>query len=102
MARNEGLRIYEVGISYHGRTYEEGKKIGLRDAFRALYCVLKYNTTSLAKFTRYGMMGVLVALSQLGAITGLVGVGGTSRCPRGEHRQRHQHRGVHPRGVFSA
>jgi glycosyltransferase involved in cell wall biosynthesis len=36
------LRIYEVGISYQGRTYEEGKKIGLKDAFRALYCILKY------------------------------------------------------------
>jgi glycosyltransferase involved in cell wall biosynthesis len=36
-------RIYEVGISYYGRTYEEGKKIGFRDGFRALYCILKYN-----------------------------------------------------------
>ncbi|MBI3666317.1 MAG: glycosyltransferase family 2 protein [Acidobacteria bacterium] len=35
-------RIYEVGIAYHGRTYEEGKKIGLRDGFRALWCILKY------------------------------------------------------------
>ena len=72
MGRNEGLRIYEVGISYHGRTYEEGKKIGFSDALRAFYCVLKYNTTGLAKFTRYGFMGILVALSQLLAITGLV------------------------------
>jgi len=38
-----GVPIYEVGISYYGRTYEEGKKIGLKDAFRALYCILKYN-----------------------------------------------------------
>src|SRR6202162_470943 len=36
------LRIYEVGISYWGRTYEEGKKIGLKDAFRCLWCLLKY------------------------------------------------------------
>jgi glycosyltransferase involved in cell wall biosynthesis len=35
--------IYEVGISYHGRTYEEGKKIGWRDGFRVLYAILKYN-----------------------------------------------------------
>ena len=35
-------RIYEVGISYSGRTYEEGKKIGPKDAFRAIYCILKY------------------------------------------------------------
>lgn len=36
-------RIYEVGISYYGRTYEEGKKIGWRDGFRAIYAILKYN-----------------------------------------------------------
>lgn len=38
-----GLRVYEVGISYSGRTYEEGKKIGLKDAFRAIWCIVKYN-----------------------------------------------------------
>lgn len=37
------LRIYEVGISYYGRTYEEGKKIGWKDGFSALRCILKYN-----------------------------------------------------------
>jgi glycosyltransferase involved in cell wall biosynthesis len=37
------LRIYEVGISYYGRTYQEGKKIGWKDGFRAIYCILKYN-----------------------------------------------------------
>jgi glycosyltransferase involved in cell wall biosynthesis len=36
------LRIYEVGISYYGRTYEEGKKISWKDGFRAIYCILKY------------------------------------------------------------
>lgn len=36
-------RIYEVGISYYGRTYAEGKKIGWRDGFRALYCIIRYN-----------------------------------------------------------
>lgn len=36
-------RIYEVGISYYGRTYNEGKKIGWRDGFRAIYCIFKYN-----------------------------------------------------------
>jgi len=36
-------RIYEVGVSYHGRTYEEGKKIGWRDGVRALYAIIKYN-----------------------------------------------------------
>ncbi|MCB0618144.1 MAG: glycosyltransferase family 2 protein [Saprospiraceae bacterium] len=43
VARIAGVRIYEVGISYYGRTYEEGKKIGWRDGFRAIYCILKYN-----------------------------------------------------------
>jgi glycosyltransferase involved in cell wall biosynthesis len=38
-----GCRIYEVGISYHGRTYDEGKKIGWRDGVRAIWCILKYN-----------------------------------------------------------
>lgn len=38
-----GVRIYEVGISYHGRTYEEGKKINWKDGVRAIYCILKYN-----------------------------------------------------------
>ncbi len=42
IARIPGLRIYEVGISYYGRTYEEGKKIGWKDGFRAIYCILKY------------------------------------------------------------
>jgi hypothetical protein len=38
-----GCRIYEVGISYSGRTYEEGKKIGWRDGLRAVWCIVKYN-----------------------------------------------------------
>jgi glycosyltransferase involved in cell wall biosynthesis len=42
LARIPKIRIYEVGISYYGRTYEEGKKIGWRDGFRAIYCILKY------------------------------------------------------------
>lgn len=43
MSRYPKVRIYEVGISYYGRTYEEGKKIGWRDGFRAIWCILKYN-----------------------------------------------------------
>ncbi len=42
IARIKNIRIYEVGISYYGRTYEEGKKIGWKDGVRALYCILKY------------------------------------------------------------
>ena len=36
------LKFFEVGVSYYGRTYEEGKKIGLKDGFRAIYCLIKY------------------------------------------------------------
>jgi len=39
----KGCRIYEVGISYYGRTYSGGKKIGWKDGFRAIYCIVKYN-----------------------------------------------------------
>jgi len=42
VSRVPNARIYEVGISYYGRTYAEGKKIGWRDGFRAIYCILKY------------------------------------------------------------
>ena len=43
VARIPGIKIYEVGISYYGRTYEEGKKINWKDGFRAIYCILRYN-----------------------------------------------------------
>lgn len=43
MSRIPDIRIYEIGISYYGRTYEEGKKIGWKDGFRAIYCIIKYN-----------------------------------------------------------
>jgi glycosyltransferase involved in cell wall biosynthesis len=46
IARIPRIRIYEVGISYYGRTYEEGKKIGWKDGFRAIYCILKYNLSN--------------------------------------------------------
>jgi glycosyltransferase involved in cell wall biosynthesis len=42
LSRVPKVRIYEVGISYYGRTYEEGKKIGWKDGFRAIWCILKY------------------------------------------------------------
>jgi glycosyltransferase involved in cell wall biosynthesis len=44
--RFPGIRIYEVGISYYGRTYQEGKKIGAKDGFRAIACIIKYNMFS--------------------------------------------------------
>ncbi|MBU2466026.1 MAG: glycosyltransferase family 2 protein, partial [Bacteroidetes bacterium] len=46
ISRIKDIRIYEVGISYYGRTYAEGKKINWQDGFRAIWCVLKYNLWS--------------------------------------------------------
>lgn len=46
LSRIPKVRIYEVGISYYGRTYEEGKKIGWKDGFRAIWCIMKYNLWS--------------------------------------------------------
>ena len=46
VARVPNVRVYEVGISYYGRTYAEGKKINWRDGFRAVYCILKYGLFS--------------------------------------------------------
>ncbi len=46
ISRIPKIRIYEIGISYYGRTYEDGKKIGWKDGMRALYCILKYNIWS--------------------------------------------------------
>jgi glycosyltransferase involved in cell wall biosynthesis len=48
IAKRKGIRIYEVPISYYGRTYEEGKKIGWKDGFSAIWCIVKYNV-----FTSY-------------------------------------------------
>lgn len=59
IARISKVRIYEVGISYYGRTFEEGKKIGWKDGFRAIYCILKYNS---GKALKYVLMIVLLAV----------------------------------------
>lgn len=50
ISRIPGIRIYEIGISYYGRTYAEGKKINWKDGFRAMWCVLKYNVFSKKRF----------------------------------------------------
>lgn len=65
MVRKQGLKLYEIGISYYGRTYSEGKKIGLKDAFRAFWCICKYNTTVFARFTRYVISGLVILTSQI-------------------------------------
>ncbi|MDQ3142983.1 MAG: glycosyltransferase family 2 protein [Bacteroidota bacterium] len=46
ISRIPNIRIYEIGISYYGRTYHEGKKINWKDALRAIYCIIKYNVFS--------------------------------------------------------
>jgi len=59
------LRIYEMGVSYAGRTYEEGKKIGIRDGFRALYCILRYNAFKApvpVQFALYTGIALVVAI----------------------------------------
>ena len=46
IAKVPNIRLYEVGISYYGRTYQDGKKIGWKDGFRAIYCIIKYGLFS--------------------------------------------------------
>ncbi len=65
---HQGLRIYEMGISYKGRTYAEGKKIGMKDAWRALYCILHYNLPQAAvgiQLAFYSLIGGVAALVNL-------------------------------------
>ena len=60
--------MYETGISYRGRTYAEGKKIGIRDAWRALYCILKYNLPKAplpVQFVFYTAIGGVAAIVNL-------------------------------------
>lgn len=63
------VRIFEMGVSYSGRTYEEGKKIGYRDGFRALYCIFHYNARKApvpVQFLIYILIGGLSALVNIG------------------------------------
>src|SRR5262249_48547880 len=62
------VRVYEMGMSYRGRTYAEGKKIGARDGWRALYCILKYNLPKVPiaiQFLFYLLIGGFSALVNL-------------------------------------
>lgn len=73
------LRVYETGISYHGRTYAEGKKIGMKDAFRALYCILKYNLPKVPlpiQFLFYACIGGVAAVVNLLCFMLLLSLGG--------------------------
>ena len=72
------LRIYEMGISYRGRTYAEGKKIGVRDGWRALYCILKYNLPQVPiaiQFLFYSLIGGVCAAFNLAIFLALHGAG---------------------------
>lgn len=69
ISRIPKVRIYEVGISYYGRTFEEGKKIGWKDGFRAIYCILKYNHK---KALRYVLLLLLLEALLLGVYGGLM------------------------------
>ncbi len=74
----ERLRIFEVGISYSGRTYAEGKKINWRDGVRALYCILKYNLPKVPgpiQFLFYLVIGGTCALINLAVFLGLLRLG---------------------------
>jgi dolichol-phosphate mannosyltransferase len=72
------LRVYEMGISYRGRTYAEGKKISARDGWRALYCILKYNLPKVPipiQFVFYTFIGGLSAIVNLLCFLGLLRMG---------------------------
>jgi len=72
------LRIYEMGVSYAGRTYEEGKKIGIRDGFRALYCILRYNAFKApvpVQFALYTGIALVVAIANITLFLLLRGAG---------------------------
>lgn len=68
------VRVYEMGISYDGRTYEEGKKIGVSDGFHALYCILRYNSGRAPigiQFLVYLVIGAFAALLNLASFSAL-------------------------------
>jgi dolichol-phosphate mannosyltransferase len=72
------VRVFEMGISYDGRTYEEGKKIGLKDAFRALYCIIRYNASHAPVFLQflvYCCIGGTAAVVNLLIFLGLLRAG---------------------------
>src|SRR5262249_34029736 len=69
------LRVYEIGISYRGRTYAEGKKISMKDGWRALYCILKYNLPTapiLVQFVFYYFVGGVSAILNVFCFLGIL------------------------------
>ena len=75
---HQRLRVYEMGISYRGRTYAEGKKIGMKDGWRALYCIMKYNLPHVPiaiQFVFYTFIGGVSALVNLALFLGMINAG---------------------------
>jgi len=66
-----GIRIYEVGISYYGRTFAEGKKIGWKDGFRAIYCILKYGLFNNQLHIQKVEKGILVRMGDSVTLSGV-------------------------------
>ena len=69
------LRIFEMGIDYSGRTYEEGKKIGAKDGFRALYCIMRYNmphAPAAIQFAAYVLVGGICAIANVAFFAGMI------------------------------
>jgi dolichol-phosphate mannosyltransferase len=72
------VRIFEMGISYEGRTYEEGKKIGARDGLRAIYCIFRYNAYRAPvpiQFLLYLLIGGFAAIVNFFVFLGMISVG---------------------------
>lgn len=72
------IRIFEMGISYHGRTYAEGKKIGVKDGFRALYSIFRYNAHRAplpVQFLLYLFIGGIAAIVNLSVFIGMFSAG---------------------------
>jgi len=74
LCRAKGFRIYEVGISYDGRTYAEGKKIGFWDAVRALFCITVYNDSPCARMVQGTLSGIAGAAMQFGVMLATAGL----------------------------
>lgn len=74
IARVDKIRIYEVGISYYGRTYEEGKKIGWRDGVRAIYCIVKFNPAKTVVNIFYIAFWIVAIIAALFGLFKLLGM----------------------------
>jgi glycosyltransferase involved in cell wall biosynthesis len=76
LVRSGAATIKEVPVSYRARSYKEGKKIGLKDGARAIWCIIKYNDSRLAVFCRYSISGFFAAIAQFTSMIMLVEVFG--------------------------